>query len=35
MFKLLKKVVEMEKADATYRPRRRDLIDSKFGRTER
>ncbi len=34
MFKLLKKVVEKEKSDATYRPRRRDLIDRKFGRME-
>ncbi|OPY11424.1 MAG: B12 binding domain protein [Syntrophus sp. PtaB.Bin001] len=35
MFKLFKKVVEKEKADATYRPRRRDLIDRKFGRAGR
>jgi len=32
MFKLFKKVVEKEKADSTYRPRRRDLIGRKFGR---
>jgi len=32
MFKLFKKVVEKEKADSTYRSRRRDLIGRKFGR---
>lgn len=34
MFKLLKKVIEKEKADSTYRPRRRDLLGRKFGRAE-
>ncbi len=34
MFKLLKKVIEKEKADSTYRPRRRDLLGWKFGRAE-
>jgi radical SAM superfamily enzyme YgiQ (UPF0313 family) len=32
MFKLFKQVVEREKADGTHRPRRRDLIESRFGR---
>jgi radical SAM superfamily enzyme YgiQ (UPF0313 family) len=32
MFKLFKQVVEREKADGTFRPRRRDLIESRFGR---
>lgn len=32
MFKLLKKVVEKEKADNTYRPRKRDLASRVFGR---
>jgi len=34
MYKLFKKVIEKEKADGTYRPRRRDLLGQKFGRTE-
>ncbi len=34
MFKLLRKVIEKEKADSTYRPRRRDLLGRKFGRVE-
>ncbi len=32
MFKLIKQVVEKEKEDNTYRPRRRDLAKRKFGR---
>ncbi|MCX5837068.1 MAG: radical SAM protein, partial [Deltaproteobacteria bacterium] len=32
MFKLFKQVVEREKADGTYRPRRRDLVVRRFGR---
>ena len=32
MFKLFKKVVEREKADGTFRPRRRDLVVRRFGR---
>ncbi len=31
MFKLIKKVVEKEKADNTYRPRKRELVNRKFG----
>jgi radical SAM superfamily enzyme YgiQ (UPF0313 family) len=33
MFKLFKKVVEKEQADGSYRPRRRELADRRFGRT--
>jgi hypothetical protein len=33
MFKLFKKVIEKEKADQTFRPRRRDLTFRRFGRT--
>jgi radical SAM superfamily enzyme YgiQ (UPF0313 family) len=32
MFKLFKQVVEREKADGSFRPRRRDLIENRFGR---
>ena len=32
MFKLFKRVVEREKADGTFRPRRRELLVSRFGR---
>ena len=32
MFKLFKQVVEREKADGTFRPRRRDLVVRRFGR---
>jgi len=32
MFKLFKRVVEREKADGTFRPRRRDLMARRFGR---
>ncbi len=32
MFKLLKKVIEKEHQDGTYRRRRRDLVASRFGR---
>jgi len=32
MFKLFKRVIEREKADGTFRPRRRDLIVNRFGR---
>jgi hypothetical protein len=32
MFKLIKKVVEREKEEGTFRPRRRDLIVRRFGR---
>jgi hypothetical protein len=35
MFKLFKKVVAREKADNSFRPRRRDLIDQKFGKEGR
>ncbi len=35
MYKLIKKVVEREKAGDTYVPRRRDLISRSFGRTVR
>jgi len=35
MFKLFKKVVEKEQADGSYRPRRRELADRRFGRTAR
>jgi len=35
MFKLLKQVVVKEKADGTFRPRRRDLISQTFGRKTR
>ena len=34
MFKLLQKVAVREKADGTYRGRRRDLIEHRFGRKE-
>jgi radical SAM superfamily enzyme YgiQ (UPF0313 family) len=34
MFKLFKRVVEREKADGTFRPRRRDGQDGRFGRKE-
>jgi radical SAM superfamily enzyme YgiQ (UPF0313 family) len=34
MFKLFKKVIEKEKADDTFRPRRRDLSLRRFGRIE-
>lgn len=34
MFKLLKRVVEMEKADGTFSPRRRDLMVRRFGRAD-
>lgn len=34
MFKLFKQVVEREKADGTFRPRRRDLAIRRFGREE-
>ncbi len=34
MFKLLQKVAVREKADGTYRGRRRDLIERRFGRKE-
>ncbi|MCE5264327.1 MAG: radical SAM protein [Deltaproteobacteria bacterium] len=34
MFKLFKRVVEREKADGTFRPRRRDLLVSRFGRED-
>jgi radical SAM superfamily enzyme YgiQ (UPF0313 family) len=34
MFKLLQKVAVREKADGTYRTRRRDLIGSRFGKKE-
>ncbi len=34
MFKLLQKVMEKEKSDGTYRSRRRELINRKFGKTE-
>jgi hypothetical protein len=34
MFKLLQKVAVREKADGTYRARRRDLIGSRFGKKE-
>jgi radical SAM superfamily enzyme YgiQ (UPF0313 family) len=33
MFKLFKKVIEREQADGSYRPRRRELADRRFGRT--
>ena len=32
MFKLFKRVVEREKTDGTFRPRRRDLVVRRFGR---
>ena len=32
MFKLFKKVVEKEQADGSYRPRRRELADRRFGK---
>ena len=32
MFKLLQKVMEKEKADGTFRGRRRELMDSRFGK---
>jgi len=32
MFKLFKQVVEREKADGTFRPRRRELAVRRFGR---
>ncbi len=35
MYKLLKKVVEKEKADNTYRPRERDLASQAFGKKVR
>jgi radical SAM superfamily enzyme YgiQ (UPF0313 family) len=34
MFKLFKQVVEREKADGTFRPRRRELIVRRFGRED-
>lgn len=34
MFKLLQKVAVREKADGTYRGRRRDLIAHRFGKKE-
>jgi radical SAM superfamily enzyme YgiQ (UPF0313 family) len=34
MFKLFKRVIEKEKADQTYRPRRRELTFRRFGRAE-
>ncbi len=34
MFKLYKRVVEREKTDGTFRPRRRDLADRAFGRPQ-
>jgi radical SAM superfamily enzyme YgiQ (UPF0313 family) len=34
MFKLFKKVIEKEKADQTFRPRRRELTFRRFGRAE-
>lgn len=34
MFKLFKKVIEKEKADQTFRPRRRELNFRRFGRTD-
>jgi radical SAM superfamily enzyme YgiQ (UPF0313 family) len=35
MFKLFKKVVEREKADGTFRPRRRDLLVHRFGQEKK
>ncbi len=35
MFNLFRKVVERERADETFIPRRRELIDSVFGRVEK
>ncbi|HRF89580.1 MAG TPA: radical SAM protein, partial [Desulfobacter postgatei] len=32
MYKLLKTVIQKEKADNTYHPRNRDLVRSAFGR---
>ena len=34
MFKLMQKVIEKEKADGTYRGRRRELMASRFGKKE-
>jgi hypothetical protein len=35
MFKLFKKVVEREKEDGTFRPRRRDLLINRFGQEKK
>ncbi|MBI4633653.1 MAG: cobalamin B12-binding domain-containing protein [Deltaproteobacteria bacterium] len=35
MFKLMQKVIEKEKDGGTYRGRKRDLIDRRFGKTEK
>jgi hypothetical protein len=35
MFKLMQKVVEREKADHTFVPRRRDLAGKVFGRADK
>jgi hypothetical protein len=32
MFKLYQKVVDRERADGTYRPRQRELMDRGFGK---
>jgi hypothetical protein len=34
MFKLLQIVMEKEKADGTYRGRKREMISRRFGRAE-